>query len=212
MQTASVVAPGALRVGGQVDFAAWCGTPGAGLAVFSCNQFPDGIPLPEVRATARRGVGWASDVGASLQVATQIDAPELPLQVGLTTDVKRELFHLSGPGAGHVLSLGVLVAGAIAGRPGLSPTGQVEWGVPLFYGLQTTHFEWVAGLSFSQRVQFGGPPGLPARLSTRLGATLGLFRRDPAGFGVQLGYLTDVRLPTRGALQVQVGWLWDFAG
>lgn len=211
LQTASVVAPGKTRVGGQLAFAAFCGTPGGVLSLLGCNQFPDGVPLPEVRANVRHGVGWSSDVGGSLVAQGQVQAPEHVLKVGLTADFKRELLHVSGaPGFQHVVALGVVGGGAVAGRWGLAPTGTFEWGVPLFYGLQTQRLEWVASVALDQRLVIGGA-GVPAppALTTLVGVTVGLFQREPAGLGVQLGYLTDVRLPLRGALQVQVGGFWD---
>ncbi len=213
LQTASVVPKGGTRLSGQLGAAAFCGVPSGGFtAVLTCNQYPDGLPLPEARVNVRRGLGWSSDVGASLQVLGQVLAPEKVLQVGATFDVKRELLNLpSSPSLRHVLSLGVLGAGAVSGRVGLPLSGQAEWAVPLFYGLQTTRLEWVLGLSFSQRVAFGGPPELVPQSALRLGATVGVFRREPVGWGVQLGYLTDPRRFGAGAIQVQFGWQWDLA-
>lgn len=211
MQTASVVAPGHTRVGGQVTAAAFCGSPVVGIGgVLLCNQFPDGLPLPELRANVRRGLGWSSDVGGSLQLLGQVQAPEQPVQVGATVDVKRELLHLkTESGLAHILSLGALGGAAISGRAGLAAIGQAEWGVPLLYGLQTTRFEWVAGLQISQRFQFGGRPDNQGLNAIRFGATLGLYRREPVSWGLQLAYLTDTRTMERGTLQLQFGWQWE---
>lgn len=211
LQMASVIAEGHTVVGGQVSASLFCGSVADGpVGALSCNQYPDGIPLPELRANVRRGVGWASDVGGSIQVLGQIGAPEKVLQVGATLDVKRELLHVSSPsGLAHVLSLGAVGGTAITGRLGLTPLGQVEWTVPLRYGLLTQHTEWVATVLMSQRYEFGGRSEVRPFSSLRVGASLGVFRKDPIGWGVQLGYLTDPAKFGFGSIQLQVGWQWD---
>jgi hypothetical protein len=211
LQLASVAPAGSTWVSGQVSGTVFCGSIPDGLGGFlSCNQFTDGVPLPELRANVRHGVGWASDVGASVQVLGNVGAPEKVVQVGLTLDAKRELLHLrSSSGLGHVLSLGVLAGAAIGGRLGLAPLGEAEWAVPLRYGLQVKGLELVSALLVSQRVEFGGRAGLPAESTVRLGASVGLFRREPLGWAVQLGYLTDPRAPGLGSFQLQLGWQWD---
>jgi hypothetical protein len=95
------------------------------------------------------------------------------------------------------------------GRVGLAPLGQAEWSVPLRYGLLTHHAEWVATVLVSQRFEFGGRNDVPGFGSVRVGASLGVFRKDPLGWGVQLGYLTDPARFTLGSIQLQLGWLWD---
>lgn len=211
LQTASVVARGHTVIGGQVSAALFCGSFAAGpLGALSCNQYPDGVPLPELRANVRRGVGWASDVGGSIQVIGQIGAPEKVLQVGTSLDVKRELFRVSASSAlTHVLSLGALGATAIIGRLGLAPLGQLEWAVPLRYGLLTQHTEWVATVLVSQRYEFGGSRDVRPFSSWRVGGSVGVFRKDPLGWGVQLGYLTEPAKFSYGSLQIQFGWLWE---
>jgi hypothetical protein len=209
MQTASVVPAGDLRLGAQAS-AGFCDFAPPD---FPCNVYPDGFPLPALRVDARRGVGRASDLGASLSVQTMMYAPERPLQIGLTLDGKRELVRGGGGGgAAHVLSVGPLLGGAVAGRLGLAPWLQTEAGVPLFYGLETTRFEWVASAFAVYRALFpsvGGDQDLPAVHRMRFGVGLGLYRRAPARWGVQIGYDTDPDPLLGGAVQAQFGWFWD---
>ena len=211
LQTASVVARGHTVIGGQVSGSLFCGSFAAGtLGVLQCNQYPDGVPLPEVRANVRRGVGWSSDVGGSIQVLGQIGAPEKVLQVGTSLDVKRELFRVTASsGLTHVLSLGAVGATAIIGRLALAPLGQFEWAVPLRYGLLTQHTEWVATVLVSQRYEFGGSRDVRPFSSWRLGGSVGVFRKDPIGWGVQLGYLTEPTKFAYGSIQLQLGWMWE---
>ncbi len=211
MQTASVVDVGVLRVGGQVAFAGFCGDlPTGVLGLTRCTEYPDGLPLPEVRVDARRGLLRRLDVGASLQLAPQLLASERAMQAGLTLDGKAELLHLERGPVTHIVSLGLLGGAAIAGRFGLRPSAQVEGGVPLFYGLQLAGFEVVLSAAWSVRgFFFGNGVTLPA-LSQRLELRVGLFRR-PTSWGLQLGYLTDPANFTSGAPQVQFSWMWDFA-
>jgi hypothetical protein len=204
MQTASVVDPGALRVGGSAS-AGYCDF---GPPTFPCNIFPDGIPLPALRVDGRRGVGHRSDVGASLQLQGMLLAPERPVQLGVTVDGKRELARRGA----HLLSGGLLLGGGVAGRLGLAPWLQTEVGVPLFYGLQTTRHEYVASVWAAYRALFpsvGGAQHLATVNSVRYGVALGAFRRAPAGWGFQVGYDTDSDPFAGGALQARFGWFWD---
>jgi hypothetical protein len=210
MQTASTVEDGAWRVGAQLSAAAYCGSFVDGPLV--CSEYPDGAPLPELRLNARRGLPRGSDLGLSVQVLGQVQAPTRPVQVGLTLEGKHEL--LSGAlGQGRqVLSVGLLLGGAVAGRPALRPYLEVEWGLALLYGIQTARFEWMAGAAISDRAAFnevGGHPALPKLRTERLGFTLGVLRRAPAGWGVQLGYLGDPHRFGAGAIQIQYGVFWD---
>jgi hypothetical protein len=212
LQTASVVEAGHTRIGAQGSAALFCGPVDWGLfAVLGCNQYPDGVPLPELRLAARRGLGSSTDVGASLRIMGQVAAPEHVLEAGATFEAKRELLHVTHSGLQHVVSAGALAGVGLAGRLGLAPTGTIEWGLPLFYGLQTKGLEWVVGVSFSSRIAFGGSPGSATQVAPRFDATVGVFAREPFGWSVQLGYLTEPRQPGRGALQLQFGWLWDIA-
>jgi hypothetical protein len=216
MQTASVVSEGTWRASGQLSATAFCGVASQGIVGLSqCTEYPDGIPLPEVRANVRRGLGHQFDVGTSLQVQGQVLAPERPLQVGLSVEGKRELFrHSTASGQAHVISVGALLGGAVAGRLTLAPYAQLEWSIPALYGFQFGQFEAVGLLAFSQRFTFArigadtATPGLP---SYRFQIAAGLYRREPAGWGLQLGYLTDVQRFLTGSIQLQFGWFFDFA-
>ncbi|MBE2250772.1 MAG: hypothetical protein IAE78_14645 [Myxococcus sp.] len=214
MQTASVVEQGRLRVGGQLSAAAFCGDVSQGpiLGLTRCTEYPDGIPLPEVRANARYGLGSRFDVGLSAQAQGQVLAPERVFQFGLTTDLKGELLRLDQGRVTHVVSTGLLGGAALSGRFGLPLWAQLEWGVPVFYGLQLARWELVLGLSLSQRVlvsRVGLEPVLPAVPSVRAGVSLGVFRRDPASWALQLSYLVDPARASTGALQLQFGWFFD---
>jgi hypothetical protein len=207
MQTASVVDLGTFRVGGQLSAAGFCGDLGGGvLGLTRCADYPDGIPLPELRLDGRYGFFGRFDVGASLQVQGQLFAPSRPFQAGLTVDVKTQLISATTGPVTHVVSLGALASGAVAGRLSLPPWYLVEWGFPLFYGLQLERWELVAGVQWSQRYGLG-PSGTIPRM--HVGFTLGAFRRNPAGFAIQLAYLTDPDHFTSGAPQLQVGWFFD---
>ena len=210
MQTASSVEDGTWRVGAQLSAAGYCGSFVAGPLV--CSEYPDGAPLPELRVNARRGLPHGTDVGLSLQVAGQVLAPTRPVQVGLTLEGKHELVSGALGQARQVLSLGLLLGGAVAGRPTLRPYLQVEWGLELLYGIATARYEWVAGVAISERTAFnevGGHPALPKLRTERLGFTVGVFRRAPAGWALQLGYLADPFRFDKGAIQIQYGVFWD---
>lgn len=210
MQTASTLDDRAWRTGAQLSMAGYCGSFVEGPLV--CSEYPDGAPLPELRVNARRGLPHGADVGLSLQLAGQLLAPARPVQLGLTLEAKHELISAGLGSARQVLSLGLLLAGAVSGRPTLRPYLQVEGGLNLLYGIQTARFEWVAGASFSQRHLFnevGGRPALPHQKSQRLGFTIGLFRRAPTGWAVQLGYSGDPEKYDHGAILLQYGVFWD---
>lgn len=214
MQTASVVEKGRVRVGGQLSAAGYCGSPAQGLllGMTRCMEYPDGIPLPELRANGRLGLGAGFDVGLSAQAQGQVLAPERVLQVGLTGDVKGELLRREAGPVTHVVSTGLLAGAALSGRFGLPLWGQVEWGVPAFYGLQLARFEFTFGVSVSQRLlvsRVGGPALLPPVESTRVGLSLGVFRRNPASWAVQLSWLADPARFSTGAIQLQFGWFFD---
>lgn len=212
MQTASVVPDDRWRAGGQVSTATFCSLSD----VTQCHDYPDGLHLPELRLDVRRGLGASMDLGASVQVLPAVLSAERPLQVGLTLDAKRELLRRSTTaGNAHVLSAGLQLFGAMAGRAQLAPWLQAELAIPLHYGFQTERFEWVAGLSLSRRSTWPsvGDRRYPWSYDTwRVGGSFGLYRRAPSGWAVQLGYLTRAERPSTGALLLQLGWLWDLGG
>ncbi len=209
MQTASVVDPGHLRVGGQLSGAPYCGSLNGGLVGYlDCNAFPDGFPVPELRVDGRYGVARRFDVGLSMQGYAQVQAPERAFQLGLTADLKGELLRVPTAGPTHVLSLGFLGAAAIAGRLAQPLWSQFELGVPAFYGLQFSHLELVLSATVSQR--FSRSPSVsPSPTTAWVNFSVGLYRRDPAGFGLQLSYLTEAASFSMGALQLQGGWFFD---
>jgi hypothetical protein len=213
MQTASVVAPGRARLAGSLTAAGYCGDLSGGvlLGLTRCTEYPDGVPLPELRASARFGLGAGFDVGLSAQAQGQVLAPERLLQLGLTADVKGEVLRISTAGPTHVFSTGLLGGTALSGRLGLPLWAQLEWGVPLFYGLQLERWEVVLGASLSQRLLLPrfATGELPAVSSVRAGLTVGLFRRNPASWALQLSYLTDPARFSTGTLQLQLGWFFD---
>ena len=105
-----------------------------------------------------------------------------------------------------MLSLGLLLGGAVSGRPGLRAYVQGEGGVQLFYGLQAKRLEWVVGASYSERRLFDIPAG---GRTQRVGFSVGVFHRKPAGWALQLGYLGAVDRFSDGAIQLQYGVFWD---
>jgi hypothetical protein len=202
MQTASVVEEGGWRAGGQLSFG-YCD-------VEFCNDYPDGIPLPELRLDLRRGVGSHFDFGASFQLQPMIFAVERVLQAGLTVDVKRELLHLGDAELAHVLSAEISLAGAWAGRLGISPALQGEAGAHLFYGLQAGNVEVVVSGWAAWRTVWPSAAQPSSLLhSARFGASAGVFSRNPAGWAIQLGYNTERTMPHGGLIQLQAGWFWD---
>jgi hypothetical protein len=213
MQTASVVDRGRARVGGSLSAAGYCGDISGGLllGMTRCTEYPDGIPLPELRVNGRYGLGAGFDVGLSAQAQGQLIAPERIFQFGLTADVKGELLRVPTDGPTHIVSTGLLGGAALSGRFGTPLWAQLEWGVPLFYGLQFSRWEVVAGASVSQRLllpRFTGD-ALPSVNSVRAGLTLGLFRRNPASWALQLSYLADPARFSTGTIQLQFGWFFD---
>jgi hypothetical protein len=210
MQTASVVPFESWRLGGQLGAAAFCSLDD----VTRCHDYPDGVPAPELRLDARRGMGNALDLGASLQVQAALLSAERPIQLGLALDARRELGAwpaANGEGA-HVVSAGLQVGGAVAGRLTLAPWLQAELAVPVHYGYRTARHEWVIGISGSTRALFpavGSGRDLPLVHTWRMGASAGVFRRTQNGWALQLGFLTQPSRPSTGALLLQVGWFWD---
>jgi hypothetical protein len=214
MQTASVVDPGRLRAGAQLSAAAFCGDAAQGplIGLTRCTEYPDGIPLPELRLNGRYGFTRRFDVGVSAQALGQLIAPERAFQFGLTTDVKAELLRIPTAGPTHIVSTGLLGGAALAGRFGLPLWAQLEWGVPLFYGLSFERWEFVVGANLSQRALFARLGTDAARRPSdtwRLGLVLGLFRKNPVSWGIQLGYLTDPARFSTGAIQLQFGWFFE---
>jgi hypothetical protein len=209
LQAASVVPSQHLRVGGQLAFAAFCGNPAGGIGgLANCSEYPDGIPFPELRVNGRYGLGHGADVGASVQFLGQLISPERAFQTGLTFDLKREMLHVETGPVSHVISFALLGGGALAGRFGLPLWAQLEGGIPLFYGLQTSGFEVVLGGSLTTRLTFpkvGAQSYLPTYATNRLSVSLGLFRR-PSSWGLQLGYLVSPEFNRPGAIQLQFGW------
>jgi hypothetical protein len=78
----------------------------------------------------------------------------------------------------------------------------------VFYGLQFEHVELVANVTFSQRFT-RSPSVSPSSEVNRIGFALGIYKRDPAGIGVQLAYVSDVERFLTGAIQLQVGLFFD---
>lgn len=210
MQTASVVAPQTFRLGGQLTAAGFCGNAGeGGLGVLRCADFPDGVPTPELRASGRAGIAKGFDLGLSVFGFGQLLAPERVATFGMTLDGKAEVLRIkASDDVSHVFSAGLLFGAATSFRTGLQGWGQLDWGVPLFYGLQLRHWEFVLGSTISTRNLDAAPPS-PDVMVPRLSFSLGLYQRAPAGIALQLAYFTDPRAFTLGALQLQVGLFWD---
>jgi hypothetical protein len=210
MQTASVVDPGHLRLSGQLAGTGFCGDFRSGLVgAVSCSDYPDGFPIPEVRVNGRYGAAHGFDVGLSLQAYGQVQAPQRVLQVGATLDVKRELLRVkTDSGLVHVISAGLLGSASVSGRVKETAWSQLEWGVPVFYGLQFAHFELVANATLITR-HVTIPAPSPTVDTVRVSFALGLYRRDPSGFGVQIGWLAEPAKFSTGAIMLSAGWFFD---
>ncbi len=212
MQPASVLPEGQLRIGGQMTLSPLCG--------FSRNFAQDcavgdnGLNLPELRFNARRGMGKQSDIGFSLQGLGAIQSPR-PLQLGLTLDGKHELFSRSlGNGRRQILSGNFALHSAFAigdGKPGSRTRFELDAAIPLQFGHQTERFEWVVSVRYLHRFRFtdlGSPLAPPVSDAAWFQVALGLFRRSPGSWGVQVGYLAPAAQWSAGALQI--GYSLDF--
>jgi hypothetical protein len=210
MQTASVVEPGHLRLSGQLAGAGFCGNFKAGLVgAIACSDYPDGFPVPEVRVNGRYGAAHGFDVGLSLSGYGEVQAPQRVFQLGATADVKRELLRVTSEGGlTHIVAAGLLGSAAISGRLKEAAWSQFEWGVPVFYGLQFTHFELVANATLIAR-HVAIPAPSPTVDTIRVSFALGLYRRNPTGFGVQVGWLAEPAKFSTGAVMLSAGWFFD---
>lgn len=138
MQTASVVARAACASAASSRRRRTAGTPPA--ASFSGSASAPSTPMAFHCLSSEPTPGTASG-RASTSASTQAQgraaiAPERIFQFGLTTDVKGELLHVEDGALTHVVSTGLLGGAALSGRFGLPLWAQLEWGVPVFYGVQ----------------------------------------------------------------------------
>ena len=217
-------------MGAEANAALYCGSIGL---VTDCAFYPEGLPLPELRLSARRGVGDGLDFGAAVAARVELYAVDRPVGALFTFDAKRELWSRPlGWGAWGerlVVSVNPLMAAGAAGAIGLAPTVEAELGVPLHVGLVQGGGEWVGSLRLSQRLllpKLGAEPPAPypGVTTTRLGLAAGYV--FDSGLAVQLGYQSIVFgagylslgkstlvavAPefTAGAWQLSVGWLFD---
>ncbi len=206
MQPASVLPEGQLRMGGQVTVAPLCGlTRNYGQ---DCAAGDNGLPLPEFRFNARRGMGKQSDVGFSVQLAPWIQSAR-PVQLGLTLDGKHEIWSRSlGDGRRQIVSANFGIQGSTRignGKPGSRTEFQLDGVIPVQFGHQTERFEWVVSLGYLHRFRFesiDAPLPPPVTDAPWLQLSLGVFRRSPGSWSLQVGYLTPAAQPLAGSLQI----------
>jgi hypothetical protein len=220
LQPASTVRPGGYLVGAQVSASPWCGS--AGNAGGTCSVAVPGTPLPEVRVSARRGLWDGLDLGASLHVSGSANSGQgtlvQPMSAGMLVDGKVELWERPlGEGRRQVISVGVGVGFSSTQPNPLSnavlSTARVDAVVPVFYGYQTSRWEWVVSPRVDQQLAFEYqvPSSTAPRAlvpSTFIGLSLAGFTRQaaPWAFGV------EVRGPASGlgesVVTVSAGKFW----
>jgi hypothetical protein len=206
MQPASVLPKGALRVGGQVTVAPLCGlSRNFGQ---DCGSRDGALDLPEVRLGARRGLGDDADFGFSFAVLGSLQSFR-PLRLGLTLDGKREWWsRASSPGNRQIVSsnLGAQASAAFGdGNPGSRTMADFDGVASIQFGQQTDRFEFVVSVRYVHRfrlAEIGAPLAPPLQQAPWTQVALGVFRRSPGSWGVQLGYFAPLNRLSTGALQV----------
>lgn len=204
MQPASALPAGTWRLGGQVAFAPWC-TLSAN-PIGNCAVEPANVPLPELRLDARAGAGNGLDVGLSGRAAGVLSRG---WQLGLLVDAKKELWSREfEPGRRQILSLGPALGAdftTLTLLPG-RPTGvQWEGALPLYFGHQTAHFEWVVGARFVERLVPESAFRSGYANVEELGVVAGVYARGPLPWGVQLGYEAPLSYLSSGVFTLSAG-------
>lgn len=219
LQPASTVPAGSWRVGAQTVASPWCSTSGD--PADRCAMLPDGTPLPEVRLTARRGLDAASDVGISVPISVHLGPREgfeqLGVRVGLQGDYKRVLWRRPlGGDREQLLSLAPglgVFATTVSPRNALAP--DLDLGLPLLFGHQTSGHEWVLGLELAERLRFrmdAVDPARRLRASTELGLFAAVFSRRGGHTGWQVGYQAPVHAPGSGRFTLGFAFSLDVGG
>lgn len=219
LRTASAVEDDTWRLSGQLDLAPWCGF--AQNLPERCTDLPEGIPLPQLRLDARRGVRPGADLGASLQLATQL-APGsrfdgAGVRFGASGSWHQELVDWPLEGERRrVLALAPTLSAAArtsGARGELAP--EFEVALPLYFGHQLEAFELVGRVGLGERLTLTPSAADPLeRLTARTEVLLGFgaFKRQPTGPGFWAGYEASAARPLDGRFLLSFGWFMDFAG
>ncbi|MFL5321736.1 MAG: hypothetical protein ACJ790_18885 [Myxococcaceae bacterium] len=226
LQTASTVKPEVWRVGVQGSLTPACSVtdPTEIYGVFSgksgafkhCMVAPRGVPTPELRLSARRGLTEASDLGFSVHGSTVLP---VGLLVGGTVDYKRELWSRPlGGDRRQLLSVGPEIGGAIeqlssTGTLATPPQLYADLVLPLYFGHQFEHVELVASPRFIERftrIERASNGASELLDNGYVGLSLGAFRRDPLQFGIALDYFAPTGLLAEGTFTLTAGIAYDF--
>lgn len=210
LQTASVVTHGGTRLGGQVALSPYCSVSLSPLS--RCVMVPDGIPTPELRASARRGFAARMDAGLTLHAGAVVPRGVAP---GALFDVKRELWtRPSTDGRRHLVSASL----GLGGRGEVVTSGTVPRVAPEltgvvagWYGFETKRWELVASPRFVERVGFiRRTSGESEAIHTEwLGLSLAAITRGTVRFAVGVDYLAPLSDLASGPFTVSIGVLWD---
>jgi hypothetical protein len=219
LQTASTVKPGHYRLGAQLSASPYCGVrvpPGP----HSCAVLPSGFPLPELRGSARYGVGDSVDLGLSAHAAVVVPSGA---NLGLSVEGKAVVWRRPAEkGRVHLVSVGPS-AGYSNRQYGLfnelqrGSQSSVELVLPVYYGFQAPYVEWVISPRYVERISLHDLDGDGRREVLNYGAfglTFGgVFRlSEKIGVAVGLGYDAPFSYPEQGALTGSVGFLFELQG
>lgn len=229
LQTASTVKRGVWRVGGQGSVSPACSVtdPGGFLRALSpngnppfrdCMVSPAGLPTPELRAHARRGLNEAMDVGASVHGSAVFP---VGIQLGATGDVRREVWSrpLSADGRRQILTLGpqlglALIGVSDRGSSAPRPELQTDLTLPLYFGHQLETFELVASPRYNARLNItpsrGG--GVDVFDTGYLGLTLSAHSRTQLQLAFGLDYFAPTGMLAGGLFTVSLGIAYDLGG
>ncbi|MBX5482906.1 MAG: hypothetical protein IRZ16_13850 [Myxococcaceae bacterium] len=218
LQTASTVDPGTWRVGAQLSSAPWCSVT---FTPERCALAPKGLPLPELRASARTGLAPRTDVGLSLSTSAVIPQG---VSVGALFDAKRELWSSGSASGSRQLIAASVGAGGHLDLIGVFDSssgggGRVEPGIDIpiagWYGLKQGGWEWVVSPRFVERMAIARTvPGQPNLVlhSEWLGGTLAAVSPGPFHFVAGIDYLAPVGDLASGPITVSVGGLLVLGG
>lgn len=228
-QTASTVTPGVWRVGAQGAVSPACSIVdplgffrvlgSTGRSPFErCMVSPRGIPTPELRAHARRGLSENMDLGFSLHGSTVLP---VGLQVGGTGDIRREVWSRPlGENRRQLLTLGpqlglALIQFTSSGTSNIAPELQSELVLPVYFGHQLEKVELVASPRFVERfnlVRNRSGTGTTLLDAGYLGLSLAALTRTPLQFAVGLDYFAPTGQLEGGLFTVTLGLAYDVGG
>lgn len=227
LQTASTVKPDVWRVGLQGSVTPACSVTnptemygvigGSGGNPFAhCMVAPRGVPTPELRVQARRGLTENSDLGFSVHGSTVLP---IGLLIGGTADYRRELWsRFIGPENRQIVSVGPTLGLAVAQVSSYTtvnsrPQLQGDLMLPAYFGHQTDTIEFVVSPRFVERLSLVGTrngTGTEFFDAGYVGLSLGMFRRDALQFGLGLDYFAPTGMLASGTFTLTAGIAYDF--